>query len=194
MTDRFADAIARIDAANAEDPNVERVDGRDVPKELVYGQRMSTCLDRFAPNASEALRLAARAQHIRRFEIPRSEYPDGRAGYHRWRTELMKRHAAHAREILEQVGYDEETIARVEHLVRKRDLKRDAEVQTLEDVICLVFLEHYWSEFAAKHDEEKLIVILQKTWAKMSPDGHAAALALPLSEADRALVAKALGA
>ena len=192
QSDRFSAAIARFDAANAEDPNKEVVDGVAHPKELLYAQHMSNRLGQFAPHASEALKLAARCQHIRRWTIPRSDYPMDRAGYKRWRTELAQFHAATAAEILDEVGYDIETIERVKMLLQKKHLKRDTEVQTLEDVICLVFLEHYFAAFAHKHSEDKLIDILRKSWKKMSADGHAAALALQLPPGLGTLVEKAL--
>jgi hypothetical protein len=183
INDRFNLAIDRIDAANAADPH---------GAEVVYAQRMTDWLARLYPDASEALRLAARAQHIRRWEIPRDTFPMGRIGYHRWRTTLYSFHADAAEEILREVGYDDATIGRVRSLLRKERLKSDPEVQALEDVICLVFLENYFAEFAPKHDEEKVIVILRRTWAKMSDAGHAAAMKLELPEEARRLVERAL--
>lgn len=185
-------AFDRFDEINAEDPRSEIVDGVSQPKELVYARRMSAQMERFEPDASEALRLAARAQHIARWRIPRSRYPKDRAGYKRWRTELMRFHAELAGEILADVGYRSATIDAVARLLRKEGLKRSAEVQTLEDVVCLVFLEHYFDEFANQHDDEKLVEILRRTWAKMSERGHAAALELPLGERTRRLVAEAI--
>ncbi len=191
-TDRFQRAIALIDAANADDPNRVEHEGRERPAEVLYSERMSRWLDRIAPDASEGLRLAARAQHIRRWEIPRSSYPDGRVGYHRWRTRLLHFHAETAGELLARAGYDAATIERVQSLLRKERLKADPETQTLEDVICLVFLEDYFADFAGKHDEEKIVGILRKTWKKMSPRGHEEALRLELPARARALVEKAL--
>jgi hypothetical protein len=190
--ERFAVAIARIDAANAEDPNTEEHDGKAVPKELLYAERMTHWLARLAPNASEALRLAARSQHLRRWTSPRNSYPMDRIGYLKWRTDLKSFHAAEAGRILEDVGYDPQIISKVQSLLRKEHLKDDPDAQTLEDVACLVFLESYFSDFARKHDEEKMIGIIQKTWRKMSESGHAAALTLPLAPDDLALVQKAL--
>ena len=189
---RLDEALRRFDEANAEDPNIEVVDGAPVPKELVYGQRMSARLDAFAPDAPESVKLAARAQHIRRWEVPRDSYPEGRAGYLKWRTDLYKRHGDTAGDIMADVGYDDDTIERVKTLLRKRGLKTDPEVQLLEDVICLVFLEHYFHDFASKHDEEKLIPIVQKTWKKMTDRAHEAALALDYAEGDLAIIQKAL--
>jgi hypothetical protein len=179
--ERFSRALARFDAANAEDPNPETVEGQAQPKELVYGRRLSAMLARFSPQASEALQLAARCQHIRRWEIPRNEYPQTTIGYKQWRTRLKKFHADTAGAILEDVGYDADTIRQVQSLLRKEGLKTNPETQTLEDVVDLVFLEHYLEDFVAKHGhqgEEKMADILRKTWKKMSPEGHAAALDL----------------
>lgn len=190
--DRFDAAIAAFDRANAEDPNQETIEGQTHSAALVYARRMSAWLDRIEPSASSELRLAARCQHIRRWMIPRDSYPLTRAGYHKWRTDLGRFHAEQAGEILKDIGYDSATIERVQSLVRKERLKADVETQTLEDVICLVFLDSYFADFAAKHDDEKVIGILRKTWKKMSDRGHAEALKLPLSDAARVLVARAL--
>ncbi|HUN52002.1 MAG TPA: DUF4202 domain-containing protein [Candidatus Sulfotelmatobacter sp.] len=190
--ERFRAAVARIDAANGEDPNREMIGGVEQPKELAYGERMSAWLERLAPDASEALRLAARAQHIRRWRIPRGDFPMDRAGYHRWRTTLYRFHADTAGALLAEVGYDAATIARVQALIRKEKLQSDPEMQMLEDVICLVFLENYLAGFSAKHDAAKVVEIVRKTWRKMSPRGQQAALALPLPPAARGLVERAL--
>ena len=189
---RFEAAIARIDAANAEDPNTEEANGVTHPKELLYGQRMSTWLERLAPDASVALRLAARAQHIRRWSIPRSDYPMNRAGYLRWRSTLNRFHAECAADILREVGYDHATVAAVQSLLRKERLKRNADAQCLEDVVCLVFLENYLADFAPQHDEQKVMAILRKTWNKMSPKGQATANQLALPPLAGALLNKAL--
>ncbi len=190
---RLEDALSGIDAANAEDPNTEMVNGQLVPKELVYGQRMSVRLVAFAPGAPETVQLAARAQHIRRWEVPRDSYPEGRAGYLKWRTDLYKRHGEIAGAVMDDVGYDADAIERVKTLLRKRGLKTDPDVQLLEDVICLVFLEHCFHDFARKHEEQKLIPIVQKTWKKMSDEAHRAALQLDYAPEDLALIRKALG-
>ena len=191
-SDRFRQAIGRFDAANREDPNREVADGVEQPKELLYARRMTACLDRFGPNAPEPVRLAARCQHIRRWTIPRTDYPEGRDGYRRWRTDLARFHASTAAAILREVGYDDAVVARVESLLKKERLKTDPAVQLLEDVICLVFLEHYLSDFVPKHDEEKLLGVLRKTWRKMSGNGRQAALELNLSAELRALVERAI--
>ena len=188
----LANAIERFDRINAADPRTEQVEEVSEPKELVYARRMSERLARFEPGASEALRLAARAQHIARWRIPRSEYPDGRAGYRRWRARLMQHHADIVSEILTEVGYNASMIDIVGRLVQKKGLKRDPDAQTLEDVVCLVFLEHYFDDFSQSHEDEKLVTILRKTWAKMSVRSQAEALTLPLSERARGLVTRAL--
>ena len=190
--DRFRRAVERFDAANGEDPNRELADGVEQPKELVYARRMTARLDRFRPDAPEAVRLAARCQHIRRWTIPRAGYPAGREGYRRWRTDLARFHADTAAAILREVGYGDEVVARVGSLLRKERLKADPDVQLLEDVICLVFIEHYLAGFAPKHDEETLAGVLRKTWRKMSDEGHRAALALDLPENVRAVVERAV--
>ena len=192
LSDRFDRAIACFDAANREDPNPAVADGAEQPKELLYACRMTACLDRFGPDTPEPVRLAARCQHIRRWTIPRTDYPEGRDGYRRWRTDLARFHATTAAAILREVGYDNSTVARVESLLRKERLKTDADVQLLEDVICLVFLEHYLSDFVPKHDEEKLLGVLRKTWRKMSDDGRRAAQALDLPAELTALVERAV--
>ena len=190
--DRLQRALDAFDRANAADPNLENVDGKDLPKELIYGRRMSAWLDRLCPEASEALRLAARCQHIERWVKPRATYPDGRIGYLAWRRDLKRYHADRARGILAELGYPEAVITRVQALVRKERLKQDEEAQTLEDVVCVVFLAHHLSDFARRHESAKVVEILRKTWAKMSPVGRDAACALPLDPALEGLLRAAL--
>ena len=189
---RFKKAIHLIDRANSQDPNRESWQGEDYPKELLYAQRMTDRLSEFAPDASEALQLAARCQHICRWEIPRESYPMDRTGYLKWRNELKAFHAEKAESILKEAGYEQELIDRVKFLLLKKQLRRDAETQTLEDVICLIFLQYYFEPFSHKYEEEKLIDILQKTWRKMSDAGQAAALKLNLPEESKGLIIKAL--
>jgi hypothetical protein len=191
---RLDDAFARFDAANAQDPRtVPGPDAAPIPAELLYARRMTDWLNRLYPQAPEPLQLAARAQHIQRWKIPRDSYPMDRAGYYRWRTTLYKFHADTAAAILRDVGYDPPTIDRVSFLLQKQKLKADPDTQALEDTICLVFLESYFSDFAGTQDEQKMMTILRRTWAKMSPVGHAAALQLPLPAHAAALVKRALG-
>ena len=188
MSGRFERAIAAIDAVHAEDPEK---DAAGEAKELVYARRMSAWLERLAPQASEALRLAVRCQHLRRWAIARGDYPEGKIGYLRWRKEEALAHAALAGEILARAGYGEE-VKHVQSLIKKERIKHDPEAQLLEDTACLVFLEFELAEFAAKHEEAKVIDILRKTWPKMSPRGQAAALELALPDPLRLLVEKAL--
>lgn len=182
---RLTAVIAAIDAANAADPR---------QRELVYSQRMSDGLARLYPEASEALRIAARAQHICRWQIARTAYPLGRAGYNAWRAACRDHHAVLIADLLGRHGYAEGEIAQVVKIVRKEELKRDPESQALENVVGFVFVQHYLDAFVAVHpdyDEEKLAGILRKTLRKMDPVGHAAVLALPLPEPTRRLIAVA---
>lgn len=193
MTSAFSRALALIDAANAQDPNqVPNADGVLVPKERLYSDRMSECIAQFVPDASEHLQLAARAQHIERWTSPRSDFPSGRAGYNQWRTSLGRYHAKRCAEIMEEVGYGEEDIDRVKRLLMKRGIKSNPECQTLENVICLVFLEHYLDDFAKKHQDDKVIDIIRKTWAKMSYEGHQQALSMDFPDHLASLIHAAL--
>ena len=188
---RLVPALCEFDRINREDPRSEEVDGQPQPRELLYALRMSETLAAFVPEPSEELQLAARAQHLARWKIPRSSYPDGRDGYRKWRTELMSFHARLAADVLTEAGYDEHVVARVTQLLRKEGIKRDSEAQTLEDVACLVFLRHYLDGFAPHHDDDKLVGILRKTWRKMSARGREAAAKLELGEREAHLRARA---
>ena len=190
---RFAEAIAAIDRANSEDPNTVTAAGRERSAEVLYSERMTEALSAFCPDASEELRLAARGQHIRRWTMARADYETGRLGYLKWRTALKRYHAVTVGTIMADCGYGEAEIDRVQSLIRKERLKHDPEAQTLEDVICLVFLNHYFGDFAAKHDDGKVVSIVRKTWGKMSERGHEAALKLDLSPETLRLVGAALG-
>ncbi len=190
-------AITAFDQANAEDPNTEMFEGNSCPKELLYAQRMSEMQQRYAPEASEAVKLAVRAQHIQRWKIPRSDYPMDKPGYMRWRTTLYKFHAKTAGNIMQEVGYDDEMIDRVKTIVSKKGLKTNSETQMMEDVVDLVFLEHYMLGFAGQHpeyDEAKWIQIIKKTWQKMSPHAHEFALSsmIKLPETLVPLILKAI--
>ena len=171
---RLAAVLAAIDAANAADPHREP-DGRAV--ELVYGERMSAELARLVPDASEDLRIAARGQHVERWKLPREAYPDGRAGYLAWRAEQARRHAERVDGMMAEAGYPADERARVAALLRKEGIKRNPEMQALEDVICFVFLRWYFADFAAKHPEDEIVRIVAKTARKMSPEARAQALA-----------------
>jgi hypothetical protein len=189
---RLERALAELDRINEEDPRAEIVDERAVPKELLYARRMSETLATFEPDASEELKLAVHAQHVARWRIPRSSFPDGREGYKKWRVRLMDLHATVAAEVLREVGYEEGAVARVAQLLHKDGIKRDPDVQTLEDVACLVFLRWYLAEFASEHDDDKLVDILRKTWRKMSARGREAAATLDLGERGTRLLGRAL--
>jgi len=189
---RFETTIALIDKANSEDINTFKVAGIDYPKELLYSQRMSRKLLQFDPDASKALQIAARAQHICRWKIARNEYPMDRVGYLKWRETLKLMHAELTVSILDKVGYDSQFKDRVKAIVLKKRIKKNEESQTLENTICLVFLDYYFEEFATKHDENKVINILKKTWLKMSDKGHEAALKLPFSDSSLTLVKRAI--
>jgi len=193
-SDRFQTTLAAFDAANAQDPNKEVADGKETPKELIYGQRMSATLEKFAPDAPETVKLAVRAQHIQRWKIPRSDYPMDRIGYHKWKNTLLAFHADTAGKIMQETGYDDATIERVKTIIRKEKLKQDADVQMLEDVVDLVFIHYYLIPFAKQYEnnEEKFIDIVRKTWKKMSDKGHEAALKLPIPEHLMPLIVKAI--
>ncbi len=166
-------AFAAIDAANAADPT--REDG--LPAALLYGQRMTVELERLFPRASEALKIAARGQHIERWRLSRKDYPDGKEGYLAWRREQARRHAARVAGIMLDAGYDAEAVAAAEKMLRKEGIKRDPDVQALEDVICFVFLRWYFASFAAARDHAEVLDIVQKAARKMSAVGRARALA-----------------
>ena len=187
-SERLRRALAAIDAANADDPFTLVVDGVERPKELAHAELMTTWVRRLDPSASEAQILAARAHHLRRWTLPRGEYPEGRAGYLRWRSTLKRQHAAEVGEILRDAGYDDSVIERVQQIVRKEGLGRDPAVQVHEDALCLVFLQTQLVEVTEQLGDEKTIEVLQKTARKMSPEGLAAVGQLPLSaEATRIL-------
>lgn len=190
---RFDEAIRRFDAANAADPNHELVDGVAHPRELLYARRLTDWVLKLRPDASEALRLAARCQHLRRWESPRDGYPMDRAGYLRWRADLKKFHAEQSGAILREVGYGDDVIARVQALNLKKDLGKDPDCQVLEDALCLVFLQYQFADLAAKTDDEKLVNALKKSWAKMSEQARAEALKLDYGERELALIKAALG-
>lgn len=189
----FQKSSAWIDAENAQDPNSEIYQSKVYPKELLYSNRMYERLMDFHPNASEAVQIASKAQHICRWKMPRESYPMDRVGYLKWREDLKKFHAKITAEILAKATYAQEFIDRVSFLIEKKSLKKDAETQLLEDVICLVFLEHYFDPFVQKHDRDKMKNIILKTWNKMSEAGHQEALKINFSDANLQLIKEALG-
>ncbi|HEX5171154.1 MAG TPA: DUF4202 domain-containing protein [Cyclobacteriaceae bacterium] len=194
MSDKLARAFAAFDAYNKNDPNIEIGDGKSYPKELLYSIRMTEQLERFAPDSAEYHKLAARCQHIGRWEIPRNKYPMDKKGYLQWRNTLKQHHATIADKILTECGYDSNTVDIVKFLLLKKQLYTNPDTQLLEDVICLVFVEYYLDEFADKHkhEEEKVVDIVQKTLKKMSPRAISEAVKLAKSERVKNLLEKAV--
>ena len=190
MNEKFAAAIRRFDEENSRDPNQEN--GR--PRELLYAERLTCWVVKLSPDASEPLRLAARCQHICRWESPRENYPMTRAGYLKWRADLKKFHAEKYGAIFREVGYDGGTIRRVQDLNLKKNFPADAEVRVLEDALCLVFLEFQFAALAAKSDDEKMINALRKSWDKMTEAARAEALKLNFGDREKSLIARALAA
>jgi hypothetical protein len=188
----FEAAIRRFDRENSRDPNHETADGISRPRELLYAERLTNWVLRLCPNASGELRLAARCQHICRWEIPRDSYPMTRAGYLQWRVTLKKFHAQKAGEILREIGYDEKTVQRVQELNLKKNFPNDPEGRVLEDALCLMFLEFQFADLAAKTAEDKTINALQKSWQKMTEAARAEALKLNYGSREKALLQRAL--
>lgn len=195
MSERFDTVVAALRRMHEGDPRTALVDGRPRPRSAVYHERLLAILLELDPHASEALRLAAWAQHVRRWELPRASYPAGRDGYRKWRSAAARMHADILAAAMREAGWDEPAIARAREIVTKTRLRSDPEVGLLEDAVCLVFLEDELEAFAREHDREQVIEILRKTWTKMSPRGQAAALAraAALPEGVRGLVQAALG-
>jgi hypothetical protein len=189
---RLEKAFSLFDAYNSEDPNVVMWEGKEYPAETFYALQLHHWVHQLKPDAGEALLLASRCQHIGRWKIPREHYLNTKAGYLNWRADLAKFHAATACKLLEQAGYDAGEIQHVQHILLKENLKLDDEVQVMENALCLVFLQFQYEDFLMKHDEEKVIRILRKSWKKMSDPGRDAALQLHYSEKGKDLVMKAL--
>jgi hypothetical protein len=190
----FQEAIRRFDEANGADPNTFIIDGKPVPYELFYAQRLTEWVERLSPRASPALRLAARCQHICRWMIPRNSYPMTRAGYLKWRTDLKQFHAKKSGEIMADSGCSEALVARVQQLNLKKNLGQDEELQVLEDALCLVTLQYQLTDLVRKTEPEKMLSILQKTWKKMSAQARGEALRLPYPEDQKSLLSRALSA
>lgn len=172
-SDRLSAVLAAIDAANAADPNLAKDGAGEAPAELLYGRRMSAELARVCPEASEHLKVAVRGQHIERWKMPRSSYPEGRVGYLKWRKDQGAFHAGRVAGLMAEAGYGDGDCQRVAAMLRKESLKRDPEVQMLEDIICLVFLRWYFADFAAGRDPQQIYGIVAKTARKMSAEGRA---------------------
>jgi hypothetical protein len=190
--EKFEAALRRFDGENFHDPNREIAGGVSQPRELLYAQRLTGWVLRLRPDASEELRLAARCQHICRWEIPRSSYPMTRAGYLKWRADLKKFHAQKAGDILREAGYDDETIRRVQELNLKKNFPDDPEGRVLEDALCLVFLQFQFAGLAAKTTEDKTINALQKSWQKMTDAARAEAVKLDFGPCEKILLQRAL--
>ena len=188
----FTQAMEAFDSANSKDPNFIEVNGFEKPYELVYANWLYEWVMKLNPNAKEELQLAAKCQHIKRWEIPRSKYQDGLKGYTKWKKELAEYHADEAGKILKQVGYEEAVIERVRAINLKKNLKTDSDVQTMEDALCLVTLQYQIEGFSLKHDDEKMIGIIKKTWAKMSDRAKEEALKLSYSERVLSLIKNAI--
>lgn len=191
--ERFAAALARFDEENAKDPNLADGEGGAQPHELAYSHWLTAWVLRLEPAASEALRLAARCQHLRRWEIPRESYPATRAGYLKWRQKLKEFHAEKAAAILQETGYGEDLIGQVRDLNLKKNFPADPECRVLEDALCLVFLERQFAGLAAKATEEKVVSALRKCWDKMTPAARDLALQLDYGPGERRLLDLALG-
>jgi len=189
----YEKALKAIDDAHAQDPKKVVVDGKEIPYELHYAHKMTAYLSKRAPDASDVVKLAIRAQHFRRWEVPRDSYPMTRIGYHSWRTFLKRRQAQLAGSILDECGYSTDETKLCMAMIEKQGLTQgNPETQILEDVACLVFLDDQFEAFEKEHDEEKIIKILQKTWGKMSEEGHNLALQIPMAQRSTELVQKAL--
>lgn len=188
----FEAALRRFDEENARDPNMEMVNGVAEPRELVYAKRLYDWVLKLAPEASQELLLAARSQHICRWQIPRRNYPMDRAGYLKWRNDLKKFHADKSGQIMRELGFPEATIARVQALNLKKEFPNDPESRVLEDALCLVFLEFQFADLAARTSEDKIINALRKTWQKMTPAAHEHALRLHYRPREQALLNLAL--
>jgi hypothetical protein len=190
---RLQQALTSFDAYNSRDPHEEEFDGKKYPKELLYAMRMSERLQTYRPDAPEAVKLAARCQHIGRWEIPRNSYPMDRKGYLQWRSKLAMYHAGIASDILRKCGYGEENIEHVKFLLQKKQLlQHHPDTQLLEDVICLVFIEHYLEDFALRHDDDKVVDILRKTIKKMSARALEEAANIPLRDRMKSLISQAV--
>jgi hypothetical protein len=188
VNEKFQSACRRFDEENSRDPNSEN----GQPRELLYAQRLTDWVLQMRPDAGEALRLAARCQHICRWQSPRENYPLTRAGYLKWRADLKKFHAEKSGAILREVGYEDDTIHRVQDLNLKKNFPADADCRVLEDALCLVFLEFQLAALAAKSDDEKMINAVRKSWDKMTGAARAEALKLNFGEREKNLIARAL--
>ena len=192
-TARIEKVLEQFDSYNKQDPHSVTWDSIAYPAEYFYALQLYEWVKKLAPQASEDLLLASRCQHIGRWKIPRNQYPPGKAGYYNWRNDLAKFHAETAGKLMTAAGYNEEEIKTVQHILLKENLRKDGVVQVMENALCLVFLQFQYEDFIAKHDDEMVIRILQKTWQKMTGPGREAALMLDFSEKGKKLMMMALG-
>ena len=194
--EKLTNTLAAIDDVNRQDPNTILLNGTSQVKELIYGQQMTDCLKKYWPEANELLQIAVRAQHIKRWQLKRTEFSEGKAGYYQWRIAQGKFHAELAASIMIDQGYATEQAEQCAAIIRKENLKTNSDSQTLEDVACLIFLMHYFDEFATKYTEQdneaKIVRIVQLTWSKMSTQAHDIALGLTLPDHLAVIVNKAL--
>ena len=190
--EKLEKAIALFDAYNRQDPNTIVWQGTAYPAEYFYALQLYNWVNRLDASPAEALLLASRSQHIGRWKVPRDQYPAGKPAYFKWRTGLAAFHADKAGELMQEAGYDAEMIAAVQRIIRKEQLRTEHNVQVIENALCLVFLEFQYADFLARHDEEKVIRILQKSWAKMTQPGREAALTLTFDEKGKRLLEQAL--
>ncbi|OUE40061.1 hypothetical protein BZY95_15040 [Billgrantia desiderata SP1] len=188
----FQRALTELDALHAQDPRQVEVEGETLPLELWHAGRMSAWLERVVEAPSELVQIAVRSQHLQRWEVPRSEYPEGRVGYLTWRRDQGKRAGETTARVMEAAGYSAEEAAEVSRMIRKQGLGRDPGTQAVEDCACLVFLENYFADFSKQVEHDHLVRIVQMTWKKMSPKAHELALTLPMSAEARAVVEEAL--
>lgn len=191
--DKMEKALALFDTFNQQDPHQVEFEGTRYPAEYFYALQLYNILKELSPHAGETLVLASRCQHIGRWTIPRHEYPEGKAGYIKWRTTLAKFHADKAGELMREAGYGDDDIHALQRILLKEHLRTDPEVQVMEDALCLVFLRFQYEGFLHEHEEETLIRILQRTWKKMSASGQRSALAIPFSAEGKRLIEKAIG-
>ncbi|WP_136255682.1 DUF4202 domain-containing protein [Onishia niordana] len=192
MTSPFDQTLAALDALHGQDPRSVEVEGESLPRELWHARRMSAWLSSLRDSPDELLQLAVRGQHLKRWQVPREDYPEGRVGYLTWRRDQGRRAGEITAEKMEEAGYSPEQAERVAQMIRKQGLGRDEGTQAVEDCACLVFLENYFADFSKQIEHDHLIRIVQKTWKKMSPAAHELALELPMTREARALVEEAL--
>jgi Domain of unknown function (DUF4202) len=190
---KLTNTLAAIDLLHQGDPKKVTDNGEEIANELLYAQQMTAWLNKLTDNPGEFIKIAVRSQHLCRWELPRDKFEMNRAGYLKWRIEQGKYHAQKASQVMSDNGYDRDSCQVVYEMVRKKNLKSNPDTQLMEDAACLVFLEFQFKDFAQRvSNDEKIIHIVQKTWAKMSPSAHDFALKLSYSDSELALIQQAL--